>query len=80
MSYDHHSDDTRQNYSAPVNRERRDSARGKAKALRERLDIHLKDRFDSITLYGLADELEGLAEQFRAIGSKSIDDHKEANA
>lgn len=70
-------DDTRQNYSAPVNADRREKARIMADNVNSRINMHLNGHFDSCTLQGLADELEEVVRQYRAMGDRSVDEHRD---
>ena len=67
------------NYSAPIPEAHEKACRDKAEALSQRLQIHLKGKFDSICLNGLADELDGLADEFRLIASDANYEHWKEN-
>lgn len=64
-------------FVAPVNPERREQARLQADSLSRRLRIHLDGHFQSTDLHGLAEELDGLSRQFRAMAEKSVDDYQD---
>lgn len=67
-------------YSAPVTAERLGTLKGKTEALTDRLAIFHNHPLDSIELLGLADELEGLAQDYRGIATLSVEEHVEAHA
>lgn len=69
--------DDRDSYSAPVRREVRDFLKGSANNLRDRLAIFHNRTMDSIDLHGLADELEGIARDYRDAADAAIDEHRE---
>ncbi len=64
-------------FVAPVNPERREQARLQADSLSARLRIHLNGHFQSTDLHGLAEELDGLSRQFRAMAENSVDDYQD---
>ena len=64
-------------FVAPVNPERREQARLQAESLSARLRIHLNGHFQSTDLHGLAEELDGLSRQFRAMAENSVDDYQD---
>lgn len=64
-------------FVAPVNPERREQARLQAEELSRRLQIHLDGHFQSTDLHGLAEELDGLSRQFRAMAEKSVDEYQD---
>lgn len=65
------------NYSAPVTAERQDNLKLRTEELHGRMQRFLHHPLDSIELSGLAEELDSLAEQFRAVRNLSVDDHQD---
>jgi hypothetical protein len=65
------------NYSTPVTRERQDDLRVSTENLHDRMQRFLHRPLDSIEVSGLAEELDGLAEEFRAVRNKSVDDYQD---
>lgn len=64
-------------YSAPVSPERQENLKLRHDSLAGRLQRFLHHPLDSIELRDLADEIEGLAMQFRAVATKSVDEHQD---
>lgn len=64
-------------YSAPVAPERQENLKLRFDSLSGRLQRFLHQRLDSMELRDLADEIEGLAVQFRAVANKSNDEHQD---
>ena len=64
-------------YSAPVTAERQDNLKRRTEEQRDRFARFLHHPLDSIEVNGLADELEDLAQQYRAVASRSNDEHQD---
>ena len=64
-------------FVAPVNPERREQARLQADSLSRRLQTHLSGHFQSTDLHGLAEELDHLSRQFRAVAEKSVEEYQD---
>ena len=65
------------NYNAPVTAERQADLKRRTEAQRDRFARFLHHPVDSIELVGLADELEALAGQYRAVATRSRDEHQD---
>lgn len=63
-------------YSAPVIPERQEFLKLRTEELRDRFARFFNHPLDSIELHGLAEELDGLADQLRAVSERSVDEHK----
>jgi hypothetical protein len=64
------------NYNAPVTPERLEFLKQRTMDQQERFRRYWNGTLDSMDLSGLADELEWLAESYRAARDKSVDDHQ----
>jgi len=64
-------------YSAPVNAERREKARRMIENVAGWSARNLDGHFDSIALHGVAEELEGMSRQFRAMSERSVDEYQD---
>jgi hypothetical protein len=65
------------NYSAPVYPARQEMLKRQTTELNERMNRFLHHPCDSIELSGLAEELEGLAANFRAARDRSVEEHQD---
>lgn len=65
------------NYNAPVIPERLQFLKQRTTDLQERFNRFWNHTLDSMELSGLADELEWLAESYRACRDKSVTEHQE---
>lgn len=64
-------------YSAPVRPDRQATLKDRTEGTTDRLRRFLSHPLDSIEVKDLADEIEGLAEHFRAVAVKSVDEHQD---
>jgi hypothetical protein len=64
-------------YSAPVNAERREKARRMIENVHGWTQRNLDGHFDSIALHSVADELEGISRQIRAMSERSVDEYRD---
>ncbi len=67
-------------FSAPVHKARAAWLATKAENLAAIIKIDLSKPLDSIAIHHLADDLEGLARDFRVVVEKSIDEYEADNA
>jgi len=64
-------------YSAPVRKDRQAWLKAKLDSLNERLARFHNSPMDSIDLHGLAEELEGLSEDYRRVSEQAVEEHLE---
>ncbi len=64
-------------FSTPVTRERQADLKDRTEELHDRMQRFLNHPLDSIEVSGLAEELEGLAEEFRAVRNLSVEDYQD---
>jgi hypothetical protein len=62
-------------YSAPVFPPRQAALKRQTEDLNARMNRFLHSPLDSIDLHGLAEELEGLSQQFRRASERSVEEH-----
>jgi len=64
-------------FSAPVHKARQEWLRFKNENLAARLQIAFNSTLDTIDLHGFAEEIEGLAVDYRAVVTLSIDEYQQ---
>ena len=64
-------------YSAPVTAERHENLKRRTEEQGDRFARFFNHRLDSIELSGLAEELEDLARSYRAVATRSRDEHQD---
>ncbi len=64
-------------YSTPVRPDRQERLKTSTEELHGRMQRFLHHPLDSTELSGLAEELEGLADEFRAVRNRSVDDYQD---
>ena len=65
------------NYSTPVRPNRQERLKALTEELHDRMQRFLNHPLDSIEVSGLAEELDGLAREFRAVRNQSVDDYQD---
>lgn len=64
-------------YSAPVNAERREKARRMIENVHGWTQRNLDGHFDSIALHSVAEELEGISREIRAMSERSVEEFRD---